>query len=512
MARIFKIDTPAKIGGLTELLAGLKVSGANVDLDSGIKLTLGTTTRQMIDLQGTGYGIGVQSNTAYVRTASRFSIHKGGSHTNSENSAGTGGTNLFTVTDSQILHVGKKVYTEDSVGSNTLTIGGNRLSLASAHSREKIRLSNNNTLNIGTEANHVTIGSGTQTANSLGLKVYSTNTDLIAQFGYGQSGTSAVNRLDSKFMGKVGINGDPVHDLDIRRVGGTLRIDVPVNTPDVDSPKILLTEDNGIYGAQLQYRAVKNQFVLSTFKQGTVQDSIIVVRDSGHVGILREPSYPLDVLGHIRFTGSLLSDSIVNLATSDNKAQGLKIGNLVVSDSFGTNAPTNGAFIKGSVGIGVNPNEKLQVAGAVKIDGKGTTINGADITKAALQIEGTLGLNGNEIYSNATDGLHIGTISTSKPIKFNPNAVTVLEIRDTEIVARQKIKAESNRAQVTFNPGQEVHTITHNFGSMNYSVALGANSVARHVAWQNKTNNTVDIILDSPYVEAITVDVILLPY
>src|SRR5690554_1510473 len=336
MARIFKIDTPAIIGGLTELLAGLKVSGANVDLDSGIKLTLGTTTRQMIDLQGTGYGIGVQSNTAYVRTASRFSIHKGGSHTNSENSAGTGGTNLFTVTDSQILHVGKKVYTEDSVGSNTLTIGGNRLSLASAHSREKIRLSNNNTLNIGTEANHVTIGSGTQTANSLGLKVYSTNTDLIAQFGYGQSGTSAENRLDSKFMGKVGINGNPVHDLDIRRVGGTLRIDVPVNTPDVDSPKILLTEDNGIYGAQLQYRAVKNQFVLSTFKQGTVQDSIIVVRDSGHVGILREPSYPLDVLGHIRFTGSLLSDSIVNLATSDNKAQGLKIGNLVVSDSFGT--------------------------------------------------------------------------------------------------------------------------------------------------------------------------------
>lgn len=42
---------------------------------------------------------------------------------------------------------------------------------------------------------------------------------------------------------------------------------------------------------------------------------------------------------------------------------------------------------------------------------------------------------------------------------------------------------------------------------------LGANSVARHVAWTNKTANTIDIVIDDAYpFGSITVDVILMAY
>jgi hypothetical protein len=43
-------------------------------------------------------------------------------------------------------------------------------------------------------------------------------------------------------------------------------------------------------------------------------------------------------------------------------------------------------------------------------------------------------------------------------------------------------------------------------------VTLGGNSVARHAAWENKANNTVDIVIDDPYTSTILVDVIILGY
>ena len=66
--------------------------------------------------------------------------------------------------------------------------------------------------------------------------------------------------------------------------------------------------------------------------------------------------------------------------------------------------------------------------------------------------------------------------------------------------------------QVTFSAGQTSQRITHNLGTTNYMCTLGANSVARHVAWNTKAANTIDIVLDSPHSEPITVDVILMAF
>ena len=46
----------------------------------------------MINLWGTGYGIGVQSSTQYFRTDAHFAWYQGGSHDNNELSAGANGT------------------------------------------------------------------------------------------------------------------------------------------------------------------------------------------------------------------------------------------------------------------------------------------------------------------------------------------------------------------------------------------------------------------------------------
>lgn len=66
-------------------------------------LSFGSQTRQMINLWSTQYGLGVQSSTLYCRSGSRFSWHRAGSHSDSENNAGSGGTVAMTLDGSSNL-------------------------------------------------------------------------------------------------------------------------------------------------------------------------------------------------------------------------------------------------------------------------------------------------------------------------------------------------------------------------------------------------------------------------
>jgi len=68
-------------------------------------LSFGSATRQMINLWSTSYGIGVQGSTTYLRSASRFSFHRGGSHSDTENNPGSGGTVAMTLDSSSNLTV-----------------------------------------------------------------------------------------------------------------------------------------------------------------------------------------------------------------------------------------------------------------------------------------------------------------------------------------------------------------------------------------------------------------------
>jgi hypothetical protein len=77
---------------------------------SAVGLDFGSYTGQLIDLYGTSYGIGIQGSTQYFRSASRFSWHRGGVHSDTENAPGSGGTVAMTLDPSSNLYVTGNVF------------------------------------------------------------------------------------------------------------------------------------------------------------------------------------------------------------------------------------------------------------------------------------------------------------------------------------------------------------------------------------------------------------------
>jgi hypothetical protein len=87
----------AAYGNSGSIVATGDVNAGGLSIPSG-SAGFGSTTRQMINLWSTNYGIGVQNSTQYFRTDSRFSWYVGGTHSNSENEPGGVGSRLATLT------------------------------------------------------------------------------------------------------------------------------------------------------------------------------------------------------------------------------------------------------------------------------------------------------------------------------------------------------------------------------------------------------------------------------
>jgi hypothetical protein len=68
-------------------------------------LSFGSTTRQMLNLWSTSYGIGVQSNTLYYRTADHFAWFRNGSHSDTIFNSG-GGATMMVLNSSGRLGIG----------------------------------------------------------------------------------------------------------------------------------------------------------------------------------------------------------------------------------------------------------------------------------------------------------------------------------------------------------------------------------------------------------------------
>ncbi len=86
---------PKRVGiGTNNPQTALDVNG---DLSVSGHLSFGATTRQMINLYNTDYGIGIQDNAIYARTENNFAIFKGGEHSQGTFDPGVGGTMLMGV-------------------------------------------------------------------------------------------------------------------------------------------------------------------------------------------------------------------------------------------------------------------------------------------------------------------------------------------------------------------------------------------------------------------------------
>ena len=91
----------------------LRASGG-VRLNNDTSLNFGNQTRQMINLWGTEYGIGVQSDATYFRTGNEFMWYRGGSHSDTFGDSGGG---------DQIMRLGS---TGNLVIAGTLSQGSDR--------------------------------------------------------------------------------------------------------------------------------------------------------------------------------------------------------------------------------------------------------------------------------------------------------------------------------------------------------------------------------------------------
>lgn len=95
-------DGGMEVGGQSRVEA-LQVSGA-MEIGGPVNgaLSFGTTTRQMLNLYGEGYAVGVQPDTLYFRTGvgepdTGFAWFRGGSHSNAVRNPGSNGSRMMTL-------------------------------------------------------------------------------------------------------------------------------------------------------------------------------------------------------------------------------------------------------------------------------------------------------------------------------------------------------------------------------------------------------------------------------
>ena len=78
---------------------------STLNLPSPAVVNFGNGLRQMLNLYNTDYGIGIQNNAQYSRSASDFYWFKGGSHSDATGEAGTGGTSVMHLDSTGTLFV-----------------------------------------------------------------------------------------------------------------------------------------------------------------------------------------------------------------------------------------------------------------------------------------------------------------------------------------------------------------------------------------------------------------------
>jgi hypothetical protein len=105
-------QTPAFVNKSGDTMTG------DLTIANPADLNFGSSTRQLINLWNTNYGIGVQNFTLYQRSDGGFAWFRLGSHNNNANNPGAGGTNLMQLSSVGDLALNGSV-TVDLVSTNT---------------------------------------------------------------------------------------------------------------------------------------------------------------------------------------------------------------------------------------------------------------------------------------------------------------------------------------------------------------------------------------------------------
>src|SRR5262249_12594632 len=86
-----------------------------IQLSPTTSIFCGTGLRQMLNLFGTQYGLGVQAGDEYFRSAADFCWFKAGVHSDALHDPGSGGTELMRLDNGGTLNVKKDVFANSVV-------------------------------------------------------------------------------------------------------------------------------------------------------------------------------------------------------------------------------------------------------------------------------------------------------------------------------------------------------------------------------------------------------------
>jgi hypothetical protein len=332
----------------------------NVDITAGA-LSFGSTTRQMLNLFNTGYGIGVQGGTQYYRTEFNFAWFRGGSHNNTAFNSG-GGTTMMVLNSSGRLGIGTTAPGEilDAVGF--------------IQSSQGYKVAGSTVVD---SATNVTCASVTSTGDIV------TDGAIESGLGYRVGDLEVIDSSGNFIAGSLRIQdaqGSPVLFVDD---GG--QVGIGTSTP----ASTLAVAGNGSVGSGYATTAAPT-------------DGLIV---EGNVGIgTTSPLHKLECMTAIGSdtsvsitAGGELNQAILYLGTPFNgTVSGRKVAliasggtgwstsplHFCLNNSTGTGTNENSATISdarmtilpgGNVGIGTTaPGEKLQVQGNLRVGGSST--------------------------------------------------------------------------------------------------------------------------------------------
>jgi hypothetical protein len=112
-AFVWADSTEADFASTAQNQFSIRATGGVRLSDNTPNLSFGSTTRQMLNLFGTAYGVGVQDSTLYQRSNFRFSWFVGGTHSDSQNAPGAGGLVVMTLTSSGLTVNGSACCSSD---------------------------------------------------------------------------------------------------------------------------------------------------------------------------------------------------------------------------------------------------------------------------------------------------------------------------------------------------------------------------------------------------------------
>lgn len=223
---------PLSVSGALTLGGGLSLSGAlSVSADETIQppfsLNFGSTTRQMLNLYGTSFGIGIQNNTLYSRANTNFAWFSGGVHNDNQNNPGAGGTLLaalnpggFTLNSGSISVPSGNLSVSGSLTGSNLSINtGLQLAAAlSGNNGTGTWLGLANTSAGGRAWNLISSGAGN--TGGAGKLLVSDGGNPVHAFTNANLGVGTVNPSDRLTVQTAGTGGGGAEAIRIQDNGG----------------------------------------------------------------------------------------------------------------------------------------------------------------------------------------------------------------------------------------------------------------------------------------------------